>query len=95
MKRIGGARRKSRSKMRLSVSEKGKIPMKRYLQTFEEGEKVLLKPYPGEQKGLFSLRFYGKTGEIKGSQGKCYKVEIKDGGQLKTCVVNPVHLIRV
>ena len=95
MKRIGGARRKSRYKMRLPLSERGKLPIKRYLQKFEEGEKVLLKAYPGEHKGLFSLRFHGKTGEIIGSQGSCYKVNIKDGGKTKTCVVNPVHLVRV
>jgi ribosomal protein L21E len=95
MKRIGGARRKSRYKMRLSISEKGKIPLKRYLQKFEEGDRVVLKAYPGEQKGIFCLRFHGRVGEIKGKQGECYKVAVKDGNKLKTCVVNPVHLIRV
>ena len=94
MKRIGGARRKSRNKMKVSLSDKGKLPIKRYLQTFENGDKVLLKAFPAEQKGLFWLRFHGKTGEITGTQGKCYKVNIKDGGKKKTCVVNPVHLIR-
>lgn len=95
MKRVGGARRKTRYKMRLPISEKGKLPLKRYLQKFEEGDKVLLKAYPGEQGGLFWLRFHGKTGEVVGSQGSCYKVNIKDGNKAKTCVVNPVHLIRV
>jgi len=95
MKRIGGARRKSRHKMKLSVSEKGKLPLRRYLQNFEEGDKVVLKAYPGEQKGIFCLRFHGRVGEIKGKQGFCYKVSVRDGNKIKMCVVNPVHLTRV
>ena len=95
MKRIGGFRRKSRYKMKMSVSEKGKLPIKRYLQKFEEGDKVLLKAFPAEQKGLFCLRFHGKIGEVVGNQGNSFKVQIKDGRKTKICVVNPVHLIRV
>lgn len=95
MKRIGGLRRKSRYKMKLSVSEKGKLPLSRYLQKFEEGDKVLLKAYPGEQKGLFCLRFHGKVGEVTGAQGNCYKVTIRDKNKVKSCVVHPVHLMRV
>ena len=94
MKRIGGNRRKSRYKMRKSVSEKGKLHIKRFLQTFESGDKVLLKAYPSYHKGLFALRFYGKIGEITGKQGECYKVDIKDGNKVKSCVIHPVHLLR-
>ncbi len=94
MKRIGGNRRKSRYKMKKSVSEKGKIHIKRYLQKYETGDKVLLKAYPSYQKGLFCLRFYGKIGEITGDQGDCYKVKIKDGNKAKSCIVHPVHLLR-
>ena len=94
MKRIGGNRRKSRYKMKKSVSEKGKIHISRFLQTFEEGDKVLLKAYPSYHKGLFSLRFHGKIGEIKSKQGECYNVQIKDGNKIKTCIVHPVHLLR-
>ena len=94
MKRVGGNRRKSRYKMKKSVSEKGKLHISRFLQNFEEGDKVLLKAYPSYQKGIFSLRFYGKIGEIIEKQGECYKVNIKDGNKKKTCVVHPVHLLR-
>ena len=94
MKRIGGNRRKSRYKMGKSVSEKGKIHIKRFIQKFEEGDKVLLKAYPSYHKGLFCLRFYGKIGEILKQQGECYKVKIKDGNKLKECIIHPVHLLR-
>ena len=95
MKRIGGNRRKSRYKMSKSISEKGKLPIGRFMQSFEEGEKVLLKAFPSYHKGLFSLRFYGKVGNISGKQGDCYKVSIMDGKKAKECIVHPVHLLKV
>ena len=95
MKRIGGARRKSRSKMRKSVSEKGKFYISKYLQKFDIGQKVLLKANSAYQRGIFNLRFYGKIGNVVGNQGNCYKVELKDGGKMKQFVVHPIHLVRV
>lgn len=94
MKRIGGNRRKSRYKMSVSLSDKGKLHIKKYLQTFETGEKVLLKAYPSHQGGLFCLRFHGKVGEIVGKQGTCYKVGIMDGKKSKECIVHPVHILK-
>lgn len=93
MKRVGGFRRKTRYKLRKSVSEKGKIHIKKFLQKFEEGQKVLLKVYPSYHGGMFFLRFQGKIGQIVGTQGECYKVKIKDGNKYKVCIVHPVHLV--
>jgi large subunit ribosomal protein L21e len=95
MKRIGGARRKSRSKMRKSVSEKGKFYISKYLQEFDIGQRVLLKAEPSYQGGIFCLRFYGKIGNVVSKQGNCYKVELKDGNKLKQFIVHPIHLVRV
>lgn len=93
MKRVGGARRKTRHIMSKSVSERGKLHIKRFLQAFEEGDKVLLKAYPSYQKGIFCLRFQGRIGEVKGKIGECYKVKVKDGNKVKECVIHPVHLL--
>ncbi|MCA9486319.1 50S ribosomal protein L21e [Candidatus Woesearchaeota archaeon] len=95
MKRIGGFRRKSRYKMQKKVSEMGKVPIGRFLQEFEEGQKVLLKAYPSYHKGLFCLRFYGRIADVTGKQGDCYKVSLRDGGKQKTFVVHPVHMLKV
>lgn len=81
--------------MKKSVSEKGKLYINKFLQSFEEGDKVLLKAYPSYQKGIFCLRFHGRIGEVIGKQGECFKVNLKDGKTLKTFVVHPVHLVRV
>lgn len=79
--------------MQKSLSDKGKLHIKRFLQTFENGDKVLLKAYPSYHAGLFCLRFYGKIGEVISKQGECYKVGIMDGKKKKTLVVHPVHML--
>ncbi len=95
MKRIGGMRRKTRSKLRKNVSERGKISIRDYLQNFKEGEKVSLSAEPAYQKGMYFPRFHGLVGTIVGKKGSCYRVEIKDRNKLKELIVHPVHLQRM
>jgi large subunit ribosomal protein L21e len=95
MQRKGGMRRKSRSKMRNSVKERGKLYISKFLQEFDNGCKVVLKANPTYTHGLYFLRFHGRIGEIIGKQGDCYKVQLKDGGKVKQFITHPVHLKRV
>ena len=95
MKRIGGNRRKSRDKLKVPSSMRGKIHISRFLQKFDEGTKVVLKAYPRYQHGLFNLRFYGKIGVVSKKQGECYFVKLKDGSKEKSLLIHPVHLLRV
>jgi len=95
MQRVGGFRRKTRSKLRKNVSERGRISIKRFLQEFKINEKVNLTADPAYQKGMYYPRFHGKTGKITGKQGKCYYVSIKDGSKEKIIIVHPIHLKRI
>ena len=95
MKRIGGFRRKSRQKLRKPLKSKGKQYVTYHLQSFEEGEKVLLKAEPNYHKGLFALKFHGKIGVVVGSQGECYKIRIRDGKKYKEVLSHPVHIRKV
>ncbi|MCB9359182.1 50S ribosomal protein L21e [Candidatus Woesearchaeota archaeon] len=95
VKRIGGKRRKSRAKIRRPSQERGRIPITKHMQTFEEGEKVQLKAEPSYQAGLYHLDFHGKVGIIAGKQGTCYRVAITDGKKVKNLIVHPVHLKRL
>ena len=92
VQRIGGFRRKTRSKLRKKVREKGKISISKYLQSFKVGEKVCLKAEPAVQKGMYFPRFHGKVGTVKSKRGKCYEVFIKDGKKEKMLIIHPVHL---
>jgi ribosomal protein L21E len=90
--RIGGFRRKTRSKLRKNVREHGKISLTNFFKNYEVGSKVILVGEPAVQKGMFFPRFKGKSGKVVGMMGACYNVEIKDGKKVKTLVVHPVHL---
>lgn len=90
--RIGGNRRKTRHKLSKSHAEKGKISITKYFQSFSEGDNVLLKVEPAVAKGRYFPRFHGLSGVIAGTQGDCYKVQIKDMNKPKVLIVHPVHL---
>lgn len=95
VKRIGGSRRKTRNKFKKNYRERGKVSLRRYLQSFNEGELVLLKAEPAVQEGVYHARFHGAIGRVEKAQGCCYQVVVKDGGKEKRLVVHPAHLRRV
>ena len=94
VQRVGGFRRKTRSKLRKQYRRRGKISIKKFFQDFKEGNKVIFKPEPAVQTGMAFPRFQGKSGIITGKQGECYKVQIKDGNMKKVVIIHPVHLKR-
>lgn len=93
-KKIGGFRRKTRSKLKKSHRQKGKISITRYFQEFKEGERVILKAEPSIHHGMYFPRYHGKSGTVKSRKGRCYEVLINDLGKEKTLIVHPVHLKR-
>jgi len=93
--RRGSYRRKTRKLMSKHFRERGKISLTKYFAEYKEGDKITLKAEPAVQDGIYHLRFHSKTGVVKGKQGKCYKVEIKDGKKPKELIVHPIHLARL
>jgi large subunit ribosomal protein L21e len=93
-KRIGGFRRKTKSKLRKTPRAKGKISLTKYFQDFKIDQRVILNAERGYQKAMYHPRFHGKPATIIGKQGKCYVVEIKDGNKSKSLIVHGVHLKR-
>jgi len=93
--RKGSLRRKTRSKLKKNIRRKGKISLSRYFQNFDNGDKVRLIMEPSIHKGIYFPRFHNKAGIIKGKQGKCYEILIKDGNKEKTLIVHPIHLKRM
>lgn len=92
MKRKGGTRRKSRTKLTRHPRQQGKKDITSYLQTFEDGDAVVLELDPSVHEGHFHPRFNGRSGVITGQQGDCYKVAITDKDKEKTVIAHPVHL---
>ncbi|MBS3141025.1 50S ribosomal protein L21e [Candidatus Woesearchaeota archaeon] len=91
-KRMGGARRKTRSKLRKKARESGKLSVSKYFQVFNIGESVYLVANPTVQRGMFHPRFHGLQGKVVGKKGACYEVQIKDGGKTKVLISHPIHL---
>lgn len=92
-KRVGGNRRKTRKIFKKHYKAKGKISLSKYFKEYEIGDRVILKAEPAVQKSIYSPRFHGKSGIVKGKKGSCYEVLIKDHNKEKNIIIHPVHLI--
>jgi len=95
VKRIGTARRKTRGLYSIKHRDKGKIKIRDYLQSFNEGDKVILRIRHNVQSGIPFRRFVGLSGIVIGKQGEAYKVSIKDMNKQKIALVHPLHLKRM
>ena len=87
-----GPRQGTRKKLANKPRERGTSPPQRAIQEYEVGQKVHLKIDPSVPKGRFHPRFDGQTGEVVGTQGNAYKVQITDGGKEKTLIVTAAHM---
>lgn len=92
VKRIGTGRRKTRHQLKQSIRTKGKVPLSKYFQEFQAGDKVALVANPAVIAGLYFRRFHGRIGTIKTKKGRCYQVAVKDGKLEKVFNVHPLHL---
>ena len=90
-----GPRAGTRYKLQRKPKNRGLTKITLSLQTFEEGERAAVKIDPSVHKGMPNKRFHGLTGVVKGTQGNCYVVEVKDGNKPKTLVARPEHLRKV
>ncbi|HDN74300.1 50S ribosomal protein L21e [Archaeoglobales archaeon] len=86
-----GFRHKSGRKLRKRIRERG-IRIRKFLQTFEVGQRVHIDIEPASQKGMPHPRFQGRTGLVIGRRGSAYLIRIRDGGKDKTLIVRPEHL---
>ncbi|MFB6172516.1 MAG: 50S ribosomal protein L21e [Haloarculaceae archaeon] len=84
----------TRNKLKNKPRERGTSPPQRQVEQFEAGDTVHLHIDPSVPDGRFHQRFNGHTGEVVGSQGRAYKVRIRDGGKEKTLIARPAHLQR-
>lgn len=95
VKNIGTSRTKTRHKLQKTIRQKGKISLSKYFAAFKVGEMVALCAEPGVTGGMYHPRFHTRAGIIKGKEGSCYKICIKDRGKEKMLLVHPVHLRRL
>jgi large subunit ribosomal protein L21e len=86
-----GFRFKSGTKLRKRVREKG-INLRKFLQDFEVGQRVIIDIEPASQKGMPHPRYQGRSGIVVGRKGRAFLVQIRDGSKVKTLITRPEHL---
>lgn len=84
----------TRDKLSNDPRDRGTTPPQQQVEEFDVGETVHLKIDPSVHEGRFHPRFDGATGEVVGTQGRAFKVQITDGGSQKTLISRPAHLRR-
>lgn len=82
----------TRNKLSNNPRERGTSPPQRAVQQYDIGQTVHLAIDPSVQDGRFHPRFNGLTGEVVGTQGDAYEVQIEDHGKKKILVATPAHL---
>ena len=90
--RTHGLRQGTRSILRKSKREKGRIFINRIMHQYQPGDRVAIVLDGAQQGGMPHRRFPGRTGKITGSQGRAFVVSVKDGNMMKTVVARPEHL---
>ena len=92
MTKSKGYRAKTRSLLRKSPRERGKIGLSRILHEYKQGEKVVLKIDPSVHKGMPHRRYQGKIEIIMDKKGRAYIVSVTQGKAVKEIIVRPEHL---
>jgi len=80
---LSGSTKRLRGKMGLTVSGQVK--------TFEVGTQVVL-DQRSLSRGQPHMRYKGRHGMIIARRGKCYVIEVQDGGMKKQLIADPIHL---
>ncbi len=92
VERSKGFRVGTRKKLRKKVRDRGRIKIRKTLQEFEEGDKVIIEVDSSYHKGMPHKRFFGKHGKIIEKRGKSYLVESKLGNKPKKIICSSIHL---
>ena len=88
-----GLRHKTRKVMRKHPRERGKLRLSRILRKYALGDRVVIKIDPAIHRGMPHRRYHGKVGVVVGMRGRAYVVEVPVGGETRTLIVRPEHLM--
>ena len=72
--------------------ERGKTTLSKILQSYNEGDKVVVKIDSSVHKGMPHRRFHGRIGVISAKRGRSYVIHVTQGDATKEIIVRPEHL---
>lgn len=77
-----------------SARLKGKIKLSKMFQNFKPGDLVCIEREMS-RKASFPKQLAGRTGTIESARGKAYIVKIKEYKQVKSYIIEPIHLRKI
>lgn len=92
MSKSQGFRRRSRHILRKSPRTRGKQPLSRLLQEYEEGDKVVIIIDSSVHKAMPHHRYHGLVGTITQKRGRAYVIEMMQGGKTRKIITRPEHI---
>ena len=92
MRRSHGTRQGTRSILRRSKTQRGRINIARVMHQYEIGDRVAVVLDGAQQKGMPHRRFQGATGIIQAQQGRAWVIDLHDKNMAKTVVARAEHL---
>ena len=89
-----GFRSRTRGTLTKEARERGLPPVTRFLQTFDVGDRVVVRLEASDPHGMPHPRYQGRVCVVLGRVGRAYRIEFLDGHKRKELIANPVHLRR-
>lgn len=93
-RRAHGFRSKTRKLLRIRGKAR-RLPPSQKLKFFEVGEPAVIKIAPSVHEGMPHPRYYGKRGTVIEKRGRCYMLEVREGGKSVKLIAAPAHLQKV
>jgi large subunit ribosomal protein L21e len=82
----------TRALFKRNPRERGKTTLSKILQSYNEGDKVVVKIDSSMHKGMPHRRFHGRIGVVQAKRGRSYVIHVTQGDATKEIIVRPEHL---
>jgi large subunit ribosomal protein L21e len=82
----------TRALLKRNPRERGKTTLSKILQSYNEGDKVVVKIDSSMHKGMPHRRFHGRIGVVQAKRGRSYVIHVTQGDATKEIIVRPEHL---
>ncbi len=87
-----GYQMNTRALLKRNPRERGKTTLSKILQSYNEGDKVVVKIDSSMHKGMPHRRFHGRIGVVRAKRGRSYVIHVTQGDATKEIIVRPEHL---
>ena len=87
-----GYQMNTRALLKRDPRERGKTTLSKVLQSYNEGDKVVVIIDSSVHKVMPHRRFHGRIGVVQAKRGRSYVIHVTQGDATKEIIVRPEHL---